>query len=300
MLDNKIYLLIIFLVTFIVVLVFYIIHKNMMIKIDNKQKQFALKTKCFVINLDRNYKRLHLFLNSYNNSDITAIELKRFSAIDGKTVDIKKYVTDDAFQQIDSAETNGYRLRHYELTRGAVGCFLSHTSLYNELVNDNDNDIYIIFEDDAKLPKQCISKIIFFIENAPADWDILLFGTIRQVISHRSPLYDKVLSWWGLYGYAINKKGANKFLTELALSGKIDKQIDSIMSYIVHEKKLNVYSSRIQFINHNADGTETDIQLPVRISKNIDPFKYGQVELFQENNEDELFQENNDNELSQE
>lgn len=232
---------------------------------------------CFVINLEKNAERLNHFLNSYFNSDLNVIKLERFNAIYGRKLDLKDYVTNKAYDQIISAEKNGYRVRHYELTRGAVGCFLSHASIFKKLLSDNKHEFYMIFEDDAFVPPKVIHRLEYFVTNAPNDWDILVFGVIREVLYDKGQLFDKVKTWWGLFGYIINKRGAEKFMREFQVN-KIDKQIDSMMSMMIVENKLNVYSSRIHLISHNAEGT--DIQLPIKVQRNIDPFKYGNVELF--------------------
>jgi GR25 family glycosyltransferase involved in LPS biosynthesis len=250
------------------------------LKTKSQTKQFSSTTKSYVINLEKNKDRLALFTRRYFESDISKIELDRFNAVNGKTIDIRNYVTEKAYRQISNAEENGYRLRHYELTRGAVGCFLSHTALYAKLLKDDSKEFYIIFEDDAVVPPVVLKQIEYYLSNAPQDWDILLFGAIRQIIKEKTESYNKINAWWGLFGYAINKRGAKKFMDELEKQQKIDKQIDSMMSMMIVENKLNVYSTRKTLINHNADGLETDIQLPIKVAKNIDPFKYDDVELF--------------------
>jgi len=210
-------------------------------------------------------------------SDINVLALERFNAIYGKSLDIKSLVTERAYKQLQYAESHGHRLHHYELTRGAVGCFLSHATLYNRLLTD-DKDFYIIFEDDAKIPRNVVDKVKYYIDNAPADWDFLLFGTIRQVVTHQNHLYYKVKSWWGLCGYVISKSGAEKFLKEFNSQKRlVDMQIDSMLSMMAVEDKINVYSTRNALIK--ADGGVTDIQLPVKYFKNIDPFAYNGVSL---------------------
>ena len=242
-------------------------------------KDFSQRTKSYVINLEKNSDRLAKFMNYYNSSDINVIDIQRFNAINGRQIDISQYVTSAAYKQIIDAEINGYRLRHYELTRGAVGCFLSHTALYNRLLVDNSKEFYLIFEDDAKIPVKCLEKVKMYIDKVPDDWDILLFGVIRKTVSTQNDLFDKIKVWWGLCGYVINKKGAKKIMDYLHENNKIDKQIDSLLSLMVIEGKLNVYSTRERVIQHNTENTGTDIQLPVKVATNIDPFKYEDTSL---------------------
>lgn len=274
--DQRL-LLIVFVLLFLAILIICLINFNNRIRHNKKIKALGKRMQCFVINLEKNAERLNHFLNSYFNSDLNVIKLERFNAIYGRKLDLKDYVTNKAYDQIISAEKNGYRVRHYELTRGAVGCFLSHASIFKKLLSDNKHEFYMIFEDDAFVPPKVIHRLEYFVTNAPNDWDILVFGVIREVLYDKGQLFDKVKTWWGLFGYIINKRGAEKFMREFQVN-KIDKQIDSMMSMMIVENKLNVYSSRIHLISHNAEGT--DIQLPIKVQRNIDPFKYGNVELF--------------------
>jgi GR25 family glycosyltransferase involved in LPS biosynthesis len=267
-----------FIILFVVLLLITIIYVGTKMNNSKIIKKFSKKTKSFVINLEKNADRLARFTDSYDESDINIIPLERFNAVNGKTLELQKYVTDKAYDQINSAETNGYRLRHYELTRGAVGCFMSHTTLYKKLLDDREHDFYLIFEDDAFVPQSVIKPLQLYLDNAPYDWDIIVFGVIREVIDQKGKLFDKVKTWWGLFGYAINKKGAKKFVNELNQKKRIDKQIDSMMSMMIQEKKLNVYSSSVHLIKHDSDGT--DIQLPIKLQSDINPYNYENVELY--------------------
>ena len=275
MFDTRILIVIIFLV-----LIIFFILSILYIKLRNGNQISLLKlnkSKCFVINLEKNTARLDNFLDSFNHSDLSPMGVQRFNAILGKNIDLKQYVTERAYTQIISAEKNGYRLRHYELTRGAVGCFLSHTALYKKLLNDPDADQYIIFEDDAYIPPDTLTRIVFLLENAPKEWDILMFGVIRGVPVAVGEIFTQLKTWWGLYGYVINKKGAKKFMDEFN-QHMIDMQIDSLMSLMAVEDRFNAYASRYHIIKHNASGT--DIQLPVRLALDVDPYLYDDVELY--------------------
>ena len=245
----------------------------------SKKLTFIEKTKSFVINLEKNSNRLVSFMKFYSVSDLSAIDITRFNAINGKEIDVSKYVTESAHNQILNAESNGYRMRHYELTRGAIGCFLSHVSLYNRLLTDDKKAFYLIFEDDARVPSWCINAIDVYTNNAPKDWDILLFGVLRKVITAKNSVYDKVKAWWGLFGYIINKQGAQKIVSYLNANNKIDKQIDSLLSLMIIEGKLNVYSTREKIIDHNMEKNVTDIQLPIKVANGINPFQYEDVIL---------------------
>lgn len=218
-----------------------------------------LDTLCWVINLDKNTSRLNTFMHHFQNSDLSNLKIKRFSAIYGKEIDIRKYVTPGAYKNMLLHEKNGYRTRHYHITRGAVGCYLSHMEIYKKLLQDEKHDYYLVFEDDAKILPHVKNTIADAIDHAPADWDMIVFAPILQFVSAETQYLKKFKYFWGLIGYAISKEGARKFL---AAHDKINMQIDSKMTYMIINNQFNVYATKKPIVmNDRSQGT--DIQMPV-------------------------------------
>jgi len=229
-----------------------------------------LHTKCWVINLAKNTERLERFNYFYGKSDISQLELERFNAIRGKDLNVKFHLTPTAYNTLIECERLKYRTKHYQLTRGAIGCYMSHTAIYKKLTEDPDYDYYIIFEDDAAILPNVIKKMELAINYAPSDWDMILFAPIMEIISDRTTYFKKYETFWGLCSYVINKKGAEKFMTEYE-SRPISMQIDSKMSLMIMQNKLNVYGFRDKLIWHDRS-MGTDIQMPLRILPNVNPF----------------------------
>lgn len=246
------------------------------IRIKNKYIVPAVRTnlsdvsKSWVINLKKNKKRLHQFNKYYMSSDIRSITLNRFDAINGQEIDIEQYVTPKAYKQIHFSETNGYRLKHYELTRGAVGCYLSHVSLYQKLLEDDSVDYYIIFEDDAQFQPEIMEILSLYVDSLPENWDLFVLGTIHQEIFKTVGYFTKLKVFWGLFGYVINKKGARLFVDQF-LEERINKQIDSMMSVMTINDRFNVYGL-IKPLVYQDHQWGTDIQLSVKKHVSIDPF----------------------------
>ena len=228
------------------------------------------KTKVFVINLERNKKRLQQFNEQYYDSDIRSVPLERFEAINGREIDIRTFLTEAAYKQILFTESSGYRLKHYELTRGAVGCFLSHMTLYYRLLDDPKNDSYIIFEDDAIFSQDILEQIKLFMSLLPKNFDLLVLGTIHQDVIRTQNLFTKLNVFWGLYGYIINKRGASKIVREYE-NNKIEKQIDSTLSVMTTNNRLNVYGL-IRPVVFQDTSFGTDIQIVVKPTVGIDAF----------------------------
>lgn len=235
----------------------------------------GLNTKCYVINLDKNKLRLERFSYFYNNSDISTLPLERFKAINGRKLDPRQYITEHAYKTLIENENNRFRTRHYQLTRGAIGCYLSHTAMFQKLLDDPKYDYYIIFEDDAAILPAVIEKINLAVNYAPADWDMVLLAPIMEVLAERpidanTHLFRKLDTFWGLCGYIINKRGAQKFIDEFDKK-RISMQIDSKMSYMILHGDFNVYAFNEKTIWHDRS-MGTDIQMPLKKVQGINPF----------------------------
>src|SRR5205085_12668053 len=93
------------------------------------------KTVC--INLERRSDRKTEMIKLFDLHHITNYEF--YKAIDGSTLEPTKEIY-NLFKDNDF----GYR-------RGMIGCALSHYNIWNQLLNDTDNDFYLIFEDDINV-----------------------------------------------------------------------------------------------------------------------------------------------------
>ena len=227
------------------------------------------KTKCFYINLDKNKFRNEEMIKTYNNSDLSKyMSITRFPAVLGKNVDIDKWLTPEAVIQIKETEKTNTRTHHYQMTRGAVGCFLSHYTLAKQLKNDPESEYYIIFEDDIAINKNFVNYLNNYLQLLPKDWDIVQFYAHRKTREFKTiGQFYKPQGFWGTQGYIINKKGAKKLVKEVE-QNKIDGQIDAYLSRMIQQDKINLYITKNYLVSLNTAIRDTDIQCPV-IRKNI-------------------------------
>ena len=229
----------------------------------------SLLTSCYVINLDKNTDRLEYISKQYESADFPSnLPLMRFPAVVGKYVDINHYLTPEAMRELLEVEHTGYRTKHHQLTRPAVGCFISHLEIY-KLVKPQD--VFLILEDDVTINQHTYSIINEILINPPPDWDIILLG-IGKHIKNKNYIdsnnkYFKVKSFWCMFGYLINYKFASKFINTY---GKIDCQIDSQISYMSDD--INIYGL-VNPIIICEDIFETNIQNPIK-NIGIETFTY--------------------------
>ena len=96
--------------------------------------------KIVVINLDNRKDRLQTF--NTTNPNLT---YERYSAVDGNKLSYKKLSEDGFDVNHDWIDP----LLKTPLTKGEVGCFLSHWNLWNKCIEENES--LLILEDDAIL-----------------------------------------------------------------------------------------------------------------------------------------------------
>lgn len=222
----------------------------------------------YVINLARSRNRYANFVYNYDSSGFPQ-SVKRIEAVNGRELDLNKYVVSSAIQEIRHAENYQYRQQHYQLTRGGVGCYLSHLKTYNQFLKRSNAKYAVIFEDDAYLPPNCYQQFQHQIQFLPKDWDIALLACTCRYCLPENQMWVKVKRFFGLHAYLINRRSASKLLKLLISHGKMDQQIDSLFSDYCEENQLSVYCARpqITYIDHRF---ETTIQVPVKLELGVD------------------------------
>ena len=269
----------------IAMILFILIVLFILLKLSRKKKEnftdftphegnFPEKTKAFYINLDKNVKRKNELIESYTNSDLQVIPLNRFSAIPGKTVDLDKWLTPEALLQVRETEKTNTRTHHYQLTIGAVGCFLSHYTLAKQLLDDNSAEYYLILEDDIIFDKNILNDIKRYLSIVPKDWDIIQLSTLRNINYTVVGEFYQPSGFWGMQSYILNKRGAKKLIDEVK-KHKIDGQIDAYLSRMMQQGKIKVYitNQRLFFINENSMKSDIQCKL-IKNSPSDNPFNY--------------------------
>jgi glycosyl transferase family 25 len=235
----------------------------------NKQELFENFTNddfdVYVINMVSNTERLASFKHQYEKSDLAWKEYILYPAIVGKDLDIKNYITPLAYDKLMETDRTKKRKHHYDITRGAVGCYLSHLNIYKKIAESNKKN-GLIFEDDVMIATDFYKRMLFGLNTVPNNWDIYLLGLICLKCDINNNFVD-VTKFWGTHAYLVKKDAAAKLVNYF--SKLIDKQIDADLSSLIKEKKIKVYAiNPIIVVQQNE--FESDIQVPVE--NNIDAF----------------------------
>jgi collagen beta-1,O-galactosyltransferase len=208
--------------------------------------------KIFMINLERkkniaekSLNRLKNLTNINENNIFNDIVI--YKAIDGQLLNLNDLDEDLTIKAKFTLEEPS----SYDDIRslGEIGCYLSHTNIWKEIIKNNYNNC-IIFEDDV-IPKKNYKKIIESIYNIPKNYDIAYLGWwSREKINNNeqtdwfSANNKNVCNVLGLYSYVISNEGAKKLLSK---AFPIDVQLDTYVSlYNKVTKDLNRYLSKEQ------------------------------------------------------
>ena len=158
------------------------------------------------INLDRSPERKESMEKMFKDNAFSGIPQKRISAVDGNNED----------QVYDL-----FTVYNYNVGPKEYACTLSHLNAIKQF-NESNHDIALILEDDCtlELKKYWKKSIREIMQNAPADWEIIMLNYVILPGNDHPFLkwdndydsdYTEVLPSATL-AYIINKKGSNKII----------------------------------------------------------------------------------------
>ncbi|XP_064520148.1 procollagen galactosyltransferase 2 isoform X1 [Pseudopipra pipra] len=167
----------------------------------------------FMINLKRRKDRRDRMLRTLYEQEIA---VKIVEAVDGKALNTSQ------LKALSIEMLPGYRDPYSSrpLTRGEIGCFLSHYYIWKEVVNRGLEKTLVI-EDDVRFEhqfKRKLMKLMDDIEQAQLDWELIYIGRKRMQVQEPEKAVPNVrnlveadYSYWTL-GYAISFHGAQKLI----------------------------------------------------------------------------------------
>jgi GR25 family glycosyltransferase involved in LPS biosynthesis len=224
-------------------------------------------TKILYINLDRRNDRKEYMENEFKK--INNINIERISAVDGRKLlknDLTNLLNEDAINQFMDTNDRQFAPGSY-MSKGAAGCALSHRKCWENILHGNDEKV-LILEDDIYFDKDFNKKLNTYLEKVP-DYDILYIGFHE---ARGSTKYNEILQKpgevvFGLFGYIVNKRIAQKLLNMFPIHGQIDSEISKIYNDI------KVYhlndDLRIIYSDHSFNNSlGTDIQLIEKFTNN--------------------------------
>ena len=196
------------------------------------------------------------------------MDLKLIEGVDGSKLDIEQQdLTELARAELKQLENTGYRSKHYQLTRGGIGCYLSHIKVWKNILQDGA-DIGLVFEDDSTVPANIQQATNEALKNPPSDWDMILLGVACHTCSgvRTRPGFMRVKKFWLLHAYLIKASAIKKIFKSDALF-PIAQQIDSLLSEL--SNTIKIYAVTPGICDQRA--SRTDIQAPLKKIEGEDP-----------------------------
>ncbi|XP_061701911.1 procollagen galactosyltransferase 1 [Syngnathoides biaculeatus] len=167
----------------------------------------------FMINLRRRSDRRERMLRALHEQEI---DCKITEAVDGKALNSSDV------QAMGIHMLPGYSDPYHgrPLTKGELGCFLSHYNIWKEIV-ERGLLTSLVIEDDLRFEiffKRRLMYLMSEIEDEGLDWDLIYIGRKRMQVDHSEKAVPNVhnlveadYSYWTL-GYVISLEGAEKLL----------------------------------------------------------------------------------------
>jgi GR25 family glycosyltransferase involved in LPS biosynthesis len=183
----------------------------------------------YVINLESSKKRLRDF-----KEQVESIKMpyKIWPAVDGRNL------TKEEFRDIGASI---WALNTYTKKRqGELGCYFSHTSLWEHIKPSKKNSGVMIFEDDIKLSETFYSDLVKLVDSVPEDWDVLLLGFGNPIFfSKPSGSIRKMKHFWGTYAYILRTSSIPKLLPYVRFAGE---PIDTILDNLGSRNIITIYA----------------------------------------------------------
>ncbi|CAH2311912.1 Hypothetical predicted protein [Pelobates cultripes] len=201
----------------------------------------------FMINLKRRQDRRMRMLRSLYEQEI---QVKIFDAVDGKALNSSQ------LKAMNINMVPGYHDPYSGriLTRGEIGCFLSHYYVWKEVI-ERGLEKSLVIEDDVRFElqfKNKLTKLMNDIEDTGLEWDLIYIGRKRMQVERPEKAVPNVMnlveadySYWTL-GYAISWQGAQKLVAAEPLKKMlpVDEYLPVMYNKHPEEKYMEYFESR--------------------------------------------------------
>jgi GR25 family glycosyltransferase involved in LPS biosynthesis len=229
----------------------------MVIELDIKEKILIYK-QIQIVNLERRQDRKEETIKKLEESGIDKSMYDFFNAVDGLLLEL-------------NIELRNIFLENDFCNRKCViGCAMSHINLWKQLLIDENNEHYIIMEDDftltsnfknnlEKLKEDFSNKELIFLGYHMAEVERNKCNMNDEKIIKVDPFISQLFIG-GTFAYSINKKGAKKILDYILENG-CKHGIDYVIKIV---KDLQLYELNPQLVfsewNEKGKSIDTDIQ----------------------------------------
>ncbi|XP_062846901.1 procollagen galactosyltransferase 1 [Trichomycterus rosablanca] len=199
----------------------------------------------FMINLERRTDRRERMLRALHEQEI---EFKIIPAVDGKAMNVTE-IHDMGIHMLPGY-SDPYHGR--PLTKGELGCFLSHYKIWKEIV-DRGLKSSLVIEDDLRFEiffKRRLQNLMSEVEKEGLDWDLIYIGRKRMQVDHPEKSVPNIhnlvvadYSYWTL-GYMMSLQGAKKLLNVEPLSKMLP--VDEFLPVMYNKHPVSDYMEQFE------------------------------------------------------
>jgi len=167
----------------------------------------------FCINLDRRPERYDLFTKQRG---VAELKIQRVSAVDGAKINPVKspYISNQTKINI----LHNTRRSHGEIdTIGAIGCSLSHYSVWKRFL-ETDSSHCLVLEDDAQV-RHGLTELVKAASVGVPDFDVWLlsyklYDKTLLPVGQGSKAWKSPVNFWGTSAYIVSRAGAKRLMED--------------------------------------------------------------------------------------
>uniref|UniRef100_A0A8C2IKR0 procollagen galactosyltransferase n=1 Tax=Cyprinus carpio TaxID=7962 RepID=A0A8C2IKR0_CYPCA len=192
------------------------------------------------------------------------IDCKIIAAVDGKAMNVSE-IHAMGIHMLPSY-SDPYHGR--PLTRGELGCFLSHYNIWKEIV-DRGLKTSLVLEDDLRFEiffKRRLQNLMSEVESEGLDWDLIYIGRKRMQVDRPEKavpnirnLVEADYSYWTL-GYMMSLQGAKKLLKAEPLSKMLP--VDEFLPIMFNKHPVSDYMDQFETRDLKAFSAEPLLVFP--------------------------------------
>ncbi|KAM6957659.1 procollagen galactosyltransferase 1 [Aplochiton taeniatus] len=215
----------------------------------------------FMINLVRRTNRRDRMLRTLHELEI---DCKLIAAVDGKAMNISE------INSLGIHMMPGYSDPYHgrPLTKGELGCFLSHYNIWKEIA-ERGLKTSLVIEDDLRFEiffKRRLQNLMSEVESQNLDWDLIYIGRKRMQVDHPEKAVPKIrnlveadYSYWTL-GYMMSLQGAQKLLKAEPLKRMLP--VDEFLPVMFNKHPVSDYMKQFETRDLKAFSTEPLLVFP--------------------------------------
>ena len=218
-----------------------------------KNKRYDSNFKIKIINLARRPDRKEKMINDLALQNVYNYEF--VEATDGKILEPSIFIK------------NLFKDNNFNYRKGVIGCALSHYTLWHKLLNDVENDHYVILEDDISIVEHFnrkLQKCIDIVTENNIEYALIGSYYIHNECSNHTNISfhkETIENCHGTFGYIISRSACYKLIKHIQTNGiKYAIDYSPIYTDCLDMYKINntLVTAKAYHLDNNMD---TDIQL---------------------------------------